>query len=31
MKKINLRKVAKSLHIFLTAPDEVEKYVEIIR
>ena len=25
----NLRKVAKSLYIFLTTPDEVEKYVEI--
>ena len=24
----NLRKVAKSLHIFLTTPDEVEKYVQ---
>ena len=27
----NLRKVAKSLYIFLTTPDEVEKYVEIIQ
>ena len=27
-KKQNLRKVARSLHIFLTTPDEVEKYVE---
>ena len=24
----NLRKVAKSLYIFLTTPDEVQKYVE---
>ena len=24
----NIRKVAKSLHIFLTTPDEVEKYVQ---
>ena len=27
----NLRKVAKSLYFFLTAPDEVEKYVEIMQ
>ena len=27
----NLRKVAKSLYIFLTTPDEVEKYDEIIQ
>ena len=27
----NLRKVAESLYIFLTAPDEVEKYVEIMQ
>ena len=27
-KKQNLRKVARSLYIFLTTPDEVEKYVE---
>ena len=26
--KKNLRKVAKSLYIFLTAPDEVEKYAK---
>ena len=26
-KEQNLRKVAKSLYIFLTTPDEVEKYV----
>ena len=25
----NLRKVAKSLYIFLTIPDEVEKYVQL--
>ena len=25
----NLRKVAKSLYIFLTTPDEVEKYVQL--
>ena len=28
MKKQNLRKVAKWLYIFVTAPDEVEKYVQ---
>ena len=27
----NLRKVAESLYIFLTTPDEVEKYVEIMQ
>ena len=27
-KKQNLRKVPRSLYIFLTTPDEVEKYVE---
>ena len=27
-KKQNLRRVARSLYIFLTTPDEVEKYVE---
>ena len=27
----NLRKVAKSLYIFLTTPDEVEKYIEIMQ
>ena len=27
----NIRKVAESLYIFLTTPDEVEKYVEIIQ
>ena len=27
----NLRKVAKSLYIFPTTPDEVEKYVEIMQ
>ena len=27
----NLRKVAKSLYIFLTTPDEAEKYDEIIQ
>ena len=27
----NLRKVAKSLYMFLTTPDEVEKYVEIMQ
>ena len=27
-KKQNLKKVAKSLNIFLTTPDEVEKYVQ---
>ena len=30
-KKQNLRKVAESLYIFLTTPDEVENYVEIMR
>ena len=29
--KQNLRKVAESLHIFLTIPDEVEKYVKIMQ
>ena len=28
--KQNLRKVAKSLYIFLTTPDEIEKYVQLI-
>ena len=28
-KEQNLRKVAKSLYIFLTTPDEVEKYVQL--
>ena len=28
---INLRKVVESLYIFLTTPDEVEKYVEIMQ
>ena len=27
----NLRKVAKLLNIFLTTPDQVEKYVEIMQ
>ena len=27
----NLRKVAKSLYFFLTTPDKVEKYVEIMQ
>ena len=27
----NLRKVAKSLYIFLTAPDEIEKYAKIMQ
>ena len=27
----NLRKVAESLYIFLTKPDEIEKYVEMIQ
>ena len=30
-KKQNLRKVAESLYIFLTTPDEVENYVEIMQ
>ena len=30
-KKQNLRKVAESLHIFLTIPDEIEKYVKIMQ
>ena len=29
--KQDLRKFTKSLHIFLTTPDEVEKYVEIMQ
>ena len=27
----NIRKVAESLYIFLTTPDEVEKYVEMMQ
>ena len=27
----NLRKVAESLYIFLTTPNEIEKYVEIMQ